>query len=507
MEPRDNPSTPSLEHQRLQPAWELWDDLRSTKTMREAGERLLPRDEAETPAQYQARLKRTTLYRAAHDTHAKIVAKPFQKPVQIRMDVDDPFAKLVADDFDRCGCNVGQFGAKALGDAVARSVTYAIAVHESYAGKDPMPIRTGQVRAAVHHIDATRMLDYDEQIQDDGTTACVLARWTENVIVRDVHAQKTVKRIRQWKVEEDGTKTKTVWEFRQTERGEAWVKLADQSGELGYHGPGLPVERLLIEDEPPMQGIVDLNIEHWQVKSDRSNVVHVQCGPVLTGTGITTHITDPKTGELKELEIRIGPRSSLLDPNPEAKWSYTEPTGAGAKTAKDLLDDIRSEMEVLGLQPFLRSGSAAATATQQKADSDKADSQIQQWIRCTEQFLRNIFEHVYRWRRLGNGPNDSSPRVNNVPSELPEGFAVNIYDDFKLDVLRDADIGVLERAQMRGLITRKTFLHELDRRGVFAEGFDAESEIEEAEQEIVVAGTPAEPPSDDLPGDEPEDAA
>lgn len=501
MEPKNNPSTPSLEHQRLQPSWKLWDDLRSTATMREAGERLLPRDEAEEPAQYEARLNRSKLYPAAHDTHGKIVAKPFQKPVQLRMDEDDPFAQIVADDIDRCGCNLGQFASQALGDAVARSVTYAIATHGAHSGADPTPIRTGKVRAAVRHIEATRMLDYETAQQADGSTACVLARWTESIVKRDGDfGQVAVERVRRWRVESDGKKSVTVWESRNTDDGQAWVELSEFSGELTYRGPGLPVERLKLEDEPPLQGLAELNVEHWQVKSDRSNLVHVQCCPVLTGTGITLRRTNPETKRMEEVKIRVGPRSSLLEENADARWSYTEPTGSGAKTAKELLDDIRAEMEVLGLQPFLRQGSAAATATQQRADSDKADSQIQRWIRATEVFLRNIFEHVYRWRRKQDGPNDTAPNVNDVPSELPEGFAVNIYDEFTLDVMRDADIAVLERAQMRGLLTRKTFLGELDRRGIFAEGFDAERELEEASEEIMVAGTPADSPSDDLPG-------
>ncbi|MGB0963404.1 MAG: DUF4055 domain-containing protein, partial [Mycobacterium sp.] len=300
--------------------------------------------------------------------------------------------------------------------------------------------------------------------------------------------EKQRERIRQWVVE-GGSKVWRTWKKIEESTGSQDEWQLDDEGVLAFAGPGLPVVKLHIADDPPLHTQCELNVEHWRLKADRNHYLHLQGYPLLCGAGIP----DSKQVGDKRVPVtfKLGPRRSYTSPNPRSEvdvW-FAEVSGAAAGTLQAALDDVRGEMEVLGLQPFLRQGPAAATATQEVNDASRADSMAQMWVRLTEAALLNAFRHAYAWAKR----------------EMPEGLAVNIYSDFQLDALADSHIKVLFDAHARGLLTKLDLAQEIARRGLTAESYDPEESIELAEGEMQMALPMSEPPDDDSdPDDDPE---
>src|SRR6266404_6079757 len=81
-------STPSHEHDKAVDRAELPRTLmRGTRGMRRAGQKFLPKLQAESQANYQNRLKRSVLFNGFKKTVADMTGKVFSKPIVLSNDV------------------------------------------------------------------------------------------------------------------------------------------------------------------------------------------------------------------------------------------------------------------------------------------------------------------------------------------------------------------------------------------------------------------------------------
>jgi hypothetical protein len=208
--------------------------------------------------------------------------------------------------------------------------------------------------------------------------------------------------------------------------------------------------------KPPMWGLSDLNVQHWQISSDFDNCLHINMAPFW--------VTSQTEKEVKVLTIGAGRLLCLGDPN---HWLKTaEHQGHSLGAGREKLAAILSLARYLAMEPYIEN-SGTPTATGRAIDETKSQSAIQMWIRALEGALVDAFTLAAKW----------------VKVDLPEGFTVDIFSEFTAAFGKSEDMKVLAEARGRGDIDRETFLREAKRRGLIAEAITVEEILERIEQE------------------------
>ena len=106
--------------------WRLIDDIESTKTMRAAGVRYLPKRPMERDEDYAARLDMATLLPAFTETRQRMVGRVFGEPLQVGEDVPGWIRDDVLPDVDRQGRNLHVFAREWFAEALAYGLSHCL---------------------------------------------------------------------------------------------------------------------------------------------------------------------------------------------------------------------------------------------------------------------------------------------------------------------------------------------------------------------------------------------
>ena len=120
----------------------------------------------------------------------------------------------------------------------------------------------------------------------------------------------------------------------------------------------------------------------------------------------------------------------------------------------------------MGMQP-LQENKNRTTATEKIISESKVQSSIQMWIRALEATMELVYKKSAEFMNL----------------EIPEDFAVDIFNDFGVTFSTDEDLKNLGELRKDGEIKQKTHLNEYKRRSTLAEDVDIDKEIEETKKE------------------------
>jgi len=448
---QDKVDSESLAYRRMAERWELIHDLLGgTSQMRARRDRWLPRESKETPDAYQARLDRTILYGALRDTIDKLVAKPFSRPVTHRGELPEQLEALWAD-ADWMGTAISEFAAALFRDAIVHGLSHVL-VDFPVTGA---AMRVDQERAAgvrpyLVHVPAPDLIGWRfvEGRHDELAQIRIIERRVEP---EGDYADKEAQYVRVYEPDR--------WELWRTD-GKVAIKVEEGANTLGR----VPLLTYYVRRsgpltaEPPFEDLAWLNLAHWQSLSDQRNIVHYARVPILFGAGFGPD--DPS------LVLSVNQMARAQDPN--ARLSWVEHTGASVAAGEQDLKTLEARMEVLGLQPLIEKMSDV-TATGRKIDEARMHSEVQAWIRVLESFLRQCLELAGRW---------VDPRF-----ELPEDFAVDVFNEFSISLAQPAELAMLLTMSQAGKLRGATLLAEAKRRGVLAETVDPEHEAERARQE------------------------
>lgn len=256
------------------------DLIGGTQSMRDAGERWLPREEKEPDRAYKARLGRSILLNTLRDTIDKISSRPFAQPIQTDQDNIN---------VDLMGSKLTQFANSVLKSAITYGRSHVLV---------DMPRNQGATLATEGEA-FFKLLETPDII-----------KWEDNVIngerlLTSVTILETPDRVR----------TITATDFAVYERQEnakAWT-LTDS----GTHTYGaVPIVTLQLSDgwmsaTPMFEDLAWLNLAHWQSYSDHRNILRVARVPLLMRVGFTA-------SELKT-PVVLGPTNVLSSVNPDAK--------------------------------------------------------------------------------------------------------------------------------------------------------------------------------------------
>jgi hypothetical protein len=471
--------------------WSLISDLRGgTIAMRKAGVKWLPQEPNEEPAQYAIRLGRSVLFNGYADTVDRLAGKPYLNHVVVE---NPPEAlKEVADNVDGTGQDI---------TALAHSMTVAMldyGLTHLFVDFSAVPKAANRgeelkspARPYFNHVLPNNLLGWRTQTID-GVETLVQVRVQEiRLEAKGLYGDEEVKYVRVFNAptpgfaqpiilhSKDGKGNEKAMVLDPNEKGlgtwELWRWYEDDDEfrmvEQGTHSyPGIPwvtvyAKRVgFMEGVPPLEDLAWLNLLHWQSQSDQRNILRFARVNMMLATGFLPQ-------ELQE-GIIIGPGRLVKSVSPNAKLSHVEHEGTAISAGRQDLQDLREDMQALGMQPLLRNRPGNQTATGQSIDEANSQSDLQSWIRRLESALEEAYRIGDRWRS----------KTKDVT--FAEDFKVNIFNDFGIADGSGADVDTLVSLRGSRDLSRWTLLREMKRRGVLAESLDVDQEITRIETEV-----------------------
>jgi hypothetical protein len=452
-------ATPSDEHIRLMKLWKLPRALmQGTRGMRAAGARAvgnaqytewLPREPAETPAAYTARLYRSTLFNAFRKTVRDMTGKVFQREVTLEDDVPD---ELVAcsENIDLAGRHLNVFARDLLLDGLVTGVNYILVdMPVAVKNDDGSPVTLAQEQAAksrpyLCHIKGEDLIGYQSKLID-GVVTLTQARIRENATVPDGEWGETS--IDQIRVLEPGSWQ--IWRKTATTNA-AWALFDHGTTSLSYIPlvPNYAHRTGFMIGEPPLEDLADLNVAHWQSSSDQRNILHVARVPILFGAGFDADTT-----------IAVGVNSMIRASNSAATLQFVEHTGAAISAGQTDIDKLELQMQVQGLQLLIPQPSGQ-TATGEVLDNAKENSPLAMMAMALGDALEGAFGMMADYLGMG----------------ADKGGSIDVNTDFGVGTGTGVDLSMLLQACTADKISVETFWAELKRRDILADSFNADVE-------------------------------
>lgn len=416
-----------------------------TRAMRKASERYLPRFASETPANYNARLQRSTLFNAFKKTVSDMTGRVFSKPIILGEDVP---AELVAwsENIDLAGRHLNVFARDVFYDCLQPGIGYILT------DAPPAPVRSDGLTPTV--------ADY----QSAGWRPYMVYIPVENVIgwkSASIDGAETLLqvRIKEWVAEPDGDFAEklvdqirviepTKWQiWRKNVRSGEWEVFQEGINTLGKISlaPVYLNRTGFMTGEPPLQDLADLNVAHWQSQSDQRNILTVARVPVLFGAGIEA-----------EAVLEIGASSMVRVSNPEAKLTYVEHTGAAIGAGDKDLQNLQFQMQACGLQLLV--DNPGQTATGEMRDDVKENSSLAHMVAALQDALEQSLGFMAEYAALG----------------ADAGGSLAVNTDFGITG-RMGDVQYLTQAVIAGKIDDRTYIDELKRRGALSDAVDTEA--------------------------------
>ncbi len=115
-------------------------------------------------------------------------------------------------------------------------------------------------------------------------------------------------------------------------------------------------------DDPPLNDLVDLNLDHYRLDADYKHGLHF--------TGLPTPVVAGYTRENENEKLYVGSSSAWVFPDPQAKATYLEYTGQGLSAIQAAKASDEQNMAILGAR--LLSSEKRAVETAQTAQIHRA---------------------------------------------------------------------------------------------------------------------------------------
>lgn len=511
------PDRPSCDYEAMLPTWRQVETiLDGTAAMRRAGTLYLPKFENESDPQYEQRRANAKFTNLYADIVANLASKPFSEEVTLTGDSAERYQPY-AEDIDGRGNNLHTFAQEVFDYGLNYAVDWILVDYtRARQNADGSPLSLAQerdqgLRPYWVHIPAKRMLAvYSDVIA--GREVIVHARMREDTVRRDGFTETATQRIRVfdrpaiYETDKNGTPTNRVigygpavfqvWECRATGPrggGASWVMTDAGPVTIGV----VPLVPFITGARkgaswcftPPLQGVSDLQIEHYQQENGLKYARDMTAFPMLAGNGVAP----PTDAAGKPLKVPVGPRTVLFAPpsgdtGQHGEWVFIEPSAESLKFLADQVDATEKQMRELGRQPLV---AAQMTVVQAGMNAQKANSAIQVWALALKDALEQAFELTAKWLK------DAKP---------PE---VRVFTDFDVGMDNDKDLDTLTTARKNGDLSQETYWEELKRRSTLSPDFDATKEKDRLDAELPDAPTEADltgaltPPTPKAPANAP----
>jgi hypothetical protein len=454
------PSQTSAAYEQMRPAWSKIETLlQGTEAMRGAGQEYLPKHEEESDVAYSERLARNYLLNMIAWTLDGWVGKPFSDPIGRGDDVPD-VVKGWLDNIDLQGNNIDVFMRNWFKDGLAKCFSHVLVEFpRPQAREDGQPRtladdRNEGLRPYLVHIRPENLIFAFATVVQ-GREVLTHVRIRETLVDLVDFNEVVTERI---KVIEPGIVK--IYEYREVKiaRGgkkKQWVVVDEYPYSLNF----IPLvtfyadRQSLMVGKPPLEDLADLNIAHWQSRSDQVAVLTVARFPIL---GVSGAMTDDK--------LTVGPNQWLHCPDPAGRFYYVEHTGKAIQAGRQDLQDLEETMSAYGAT-FLRKRPGGASATAAALDTAEVTSPLQDMALRFQAALQQAMDYMGKWANLKD--------VGKFTINLDFGF-----DDGDTKMMAE-----LRGARENGDLSRPRYLKELHRLGALGDDFDPKLNEQEIETE------------------------
>lgn len=203
--------------------------------------------------------------------------------------------------------------------------------------------------------------------------------------------------------------------------------------------------------DPPLENLANLNLEHFQIRSDQRRALSVASYPLLALFGVA-----PDT------KISIGPLNSYSFEDPKANMKWIESQGVHLTAGDRELRRLEDQIRVFGLA-FENPG-MYATATGRSLDASDAVAPIIWWAYAFRDAMNMVLHFFAKWRKL------------------PSGGTVNVDVSFIQNMLTIEALKLLVEALKEGAITIETFLARMKDYGILPAEFSPSEEATKLEE-------------------------
>lgn len=456
---RESPATTSSAYDIMRPRWDqMTAVLGGTEAMRAAGTKYLPQHPEEEGDRYAERLGTATLLNLTELTLESLVGRPFSDPVQLS---DDMPAKIkeYMEDVDLQGNNIDVFGRTWFREGLAKGFAFALIefpIKEPRADGTPRTLaddrkeglRPYWVFLKPENVIFVRM----EVIQ--GRHIITHARIVEEVTEMDGFMEVVKKQIR---ILEPGRQEIWIPDPQDT-KGKKWKRESEIKVDLDFVPLAVfyAAKENDMQAKPPLLDQSYLNIAHWQSGSDQRAILTVARFPILA-----------LSGSSDEERLKVGPNHWLYTSDPTGKFYYVEHNGRAIKAGKDDLDDLIAQMSHYGGE-FLKKQPGRQTATARALDSAEATSPLQDMTLRFMDAMDHALWMTAQWLKLDYGGK------------------VTISTDFGPEKSDQNDLLTLQFTRKIRDISRKWYLGELKRRGLLGDEFDADKDLDQIQDEMLL---------------------
>ena len=211
----------------------------------------------------------------------------------------------------------------------------------------------------------------------------------------------------------------------------------------------------------PMDGLADLSIQHFQMRSDLSELLHKCAMPVPVRKGA------PIGPDGQPAPLVLGPNTAVDLPSEGGDFSFAEPTGKSLERHQQEIKHIEQLMDRSSLN-FLY-GANVKTATEASLRASQVASSVASLSRNKAAMFSTLMR-LWAWY---------AGEQSAITSE--SGLAIN--DSLMSKPLEASEIAQLVNLYNSGLMSRRTVLDELQRGGVLDPDLVIEQEVDRIEDD------------------------
>lgn len=442
----------------LKQAYDCW-TLLNAGGLGAAKEKYLHREPAEPAAAYKARLKRSTyapIYRDSIRSYAGLLGR-----FQI---MDAPQSMIDADnDVDLQGSSMQSF------------MTMV----------DELTLRDGGSYVMVDMMPETGANNFFDQ-QNDGRHPYLISVKRADVINwqvsydrgREIIEQVTVRQLRSIPDPEGGqfgSRVEPVYYVMTPGKVETYRLVKSDASrwanvKIDEIATSLPIVPLVWygatttrfgQGDLPMDGLADLSIQHFQMRSDLGELLHKCAMPVPVRKGA------PIGPDGRAAPLVLGPNTAVDLPAEGGDFNFAEPSGKSLERHQQEIQHVEELMDRSSLN-FLY-GANVKTATEASLRASQVASSVSALIR-NKVAMFNVVMRLWAWY---------AGEQAQITAE--SGLAIN-------DSLINKPLGASEMAQLvnlysQGLLSRVTVLDELQRGGVLDPDLIIQEEIDRIEED------------------------
>lgn len=432
--------------------------MSGTSGILRAGEKYLPKYKGELNEDYQIRKSSTFLYNAFKKTLTDLTARVFEKPVVVSDDAPQIFKDISAN-VDHTGRDLSEFSKEVFISSLQTGLEFLYIDSPPIGENETVAEATAQSRSAyIIHIKPENVIGYQSEKINNVSTITQFRFWENFNVKKNEFKIVQEKQIRVIDVNGEGSINNEVRSriFRKDNKGK-WVQHFDDS----YSGlTAIPLVPFYSERHSymagscPLSDLADVNLAHFRSQSDQINITHTIRVPILHAKGFAQGSDGTSSFSVGQI---------VVSTENDASISYVESTGKSVEIGQKELQEMKLQMQSLGLSLLVQRSGVSETATGRFIDDRKETSKLESIADSLKDALESCFLIIGDYQ---NTEFTGSIEVNkDISGLISEGI-----------------LNMMLKAVSLGEITKKTFLETLVRNRVLTEDFDVDLELANLEE-------------------------